>query len=131
MSVPLARGGFGERRDAMPAEVAVAIKRHLLAFILMVIISISFTKLSVALFLLRIIQRRSYRRCLFVMIGESNLVAGYQLKTFTDLATRDPRHHLIYDYCCTNGPRDFDMLDDNLVFKRSFPVCTSRGSLGL
>jgi hypothetical protein len=61
--------GLGQERDTIPAEDVVAMGPHLLAFSLLVVIGTSFAKISVALYLLRIIQRRCYRRFLFVAIG--------------------------------------------------------------
>jgi len=44
-------------------------ERNLWAFRLLMVGGISFVKLSIALFLLRIIHRRSHRRLLYLAIG--------------------------------------------------------------
>jgi hypothetical protein len=65
----LARLGLAEPVDDVPARDIIAMGPYLLALNLMAILGISFAKLSVAFFLLRIVQKEAYRRILFVVIG--------------------------------------------------------------
>ncbi|KAF2786170.1 hypothetical protein K505DRAFT_260469, partial [Melanomma pulvis-pyrius CBS 109.77] len=65
----MTRLGTGKHLWAVPMEDLLKIAHWQWYFTLLIIIGISFVKLSVAFFLLRIIHRPYYRRFLYVMIG--------------------------------------------------------------
>lgn len=67
--IALERLGIGKHIYAIPAENLTQLVRWQWYFTLFIVIGISFVKLSVAFFLLRIIHRPYYRRFLYNMIG--------------------------------------------------------------
>lgn len=67
----LVRLGIGRPKDAIPLENALAMGPYLWSFLLLYVVGISFIKLSVAFFLLRIIHRSYSCRFLYTMMGKS------------------------------------------------------------
>ncbi|KAF2640820.1 hypothetical protein P280DRAFT_399457, partial [Massarina eburnea CBS 473.64] len=77
----LVRLGLGHHRDELPKADVSAVGVYLWSFTVLIVIGISLVKLSVAFFLLRIIQRPQYRLVLYCMIAI--LVPSTLVWTFT------------------------------------------------